>query len=152
MSVLKILQEIIFIFSLVVASVGGIITICTYRQNSRLRRAKWLNSLYEKFYEQSNYKKMRRIIDYGTKEIEAIKKATKEGGSEELQEELNDFLNFFEFIGSLWKMKQLSLREIRMVFEYYIKRIADYEFIVDYIRTQGFENLNVLLSEIRPEK
>jgi len=136
----------------VVSVLGIILTICTYRRNSKLERTKWLYSLYEKFYEQQQYKDIRRIIDYETEEIEKIQKGIKEGNEVKLVESLVDYLNFFEFIGSLWKMKQLSLDEIRMVFEYYINRIADFDFLVNFIRTQGFENLNALLSQLKPKK
>jgi len=57
---------------------------------------------------------MRRIIDYETEKLaevqKAIEKSLLEGREEsiELRDELDDYLNFFEFIASLWKMEQLS--------------------------------------------
>jgi hypothetical protein len=92
------------------------------------------------------------IIEYETPELDKIRKSiekSKKGGEEEsieLREELDDYLNFFEFIASLEKMKQLTLDQVKMVFEYYISRITKHEFLLDYISDQGFENLNTLLS------
>ena len=53
---------------------------------------------------------MRRIIDYETEKLDEVQKATEKSlleGREEsivLRDELDDYLNFFEFIASLWKM------------------------------------------------
>lgn len=101
---------------------------------------------------------MRRIIDYETEKLaevqKAIEKSLLEGREEsiELRDELDDYLNFFEFIASLWKMEQLSLDQVKMIFEYYINRIADHKFLLDYITDQGFENLNALLSQFKSKK
>jgi len=138
--------------------IGIFYTLCTYHRNSQLERAKWLNSLYGKFYEQDQYKNLRRIIDYETPKLDEIRKSiekSKKGGEEEsieLRDELDDYLNFFEFIASLWKMKQLSLDQVKMIFEYYINRIADHKFLLDHITDQGFENLNALLSQFKSKK
>jgi hypothetical protein len=143
-----------------VSVVGIVVTICTYRRNSQLERVKWLYSLAEKFYEQPQYKEMRRIIEYETKEIKTIEEGIKkvedgketEEGEKKLMDLLDDYLNFFEFIGVLRKKNQLSLEEIKMVFEHYIKRIAAYNFLVNYINNYGYENLNELLAKLKSKK
>ena len=117
---------------------GGTFALYQYWRNSKTRHSEWLSSLYEKFYEQPHYKKMRWIIDYEPKEEIAlirkhIKNDTKDKTAEELVELLIDYLNFFEFIGSLLKLKQISLIEIKMVFKYYILRIADHDFLMEFI-------------------
>ena len=141
-----------------VSVIAIIFSILTYRRNSQLERAKWLNSLHEKFYEKDQYKNIRQIIEYETPKLDEIRKSiekSKKGGEEEsieLRDELDDYLNFFEFIASLWKMEQLSLDQVKMIFEYYINRIADHKFLLDYITDQGFENLNALLSQFKSKK
>jgi len=103
---------------------------------------------------------MRRIIEYETKEIKTIEEGIKkvedgketEEGEKKLMDLLDDYLNFFEFIGVLRKKNQLSLEEIKTVFEHYIKRISGYNFIVNYINNYGYENLNALLSELKLKK
>jgi len=49
-------------------------------------------------------------------------------------------------------MEQLSLDQVKMIFAYYINRIADHKFLLDYITDQGFENLNALLSQFKSKK
>lgn len=129
--------------------IGVFLAVYTYLKTAKLKRAEWLCSLYEKFYEEPQYKKIRRILDYKSAELDKIRRGIKGGGDEELLELLVDYLNFFEFIGTLWKMKQLSLNEVRMVFEYYIKRVADFDFLMDYIKNEGFENLDVLIKQLK---
>src|SRR5207247_10403339 len=49
------------------------------------------------------------------------------------------YLNFFEFVASLWKLEQLSLREIKMLFQYYIELFdgEDLQFVREY-HAMGF--------------
>lgn len=141
-----------------VSVIAIIFSILTYRRNSQLERAKWLNSLHEKFYEKDQYKSIRQIIEYETPKLDEIRKSiekSKKGGEEEsieLRDELDDYLNFFEFIASLWKMEQLTLDQVKMVFEHYIRRIAKHKFLLDYITDEGFENLNTLLSQFNSKE
>ncbi len=134
---------------LLVTFVGGIWAFYTYLRNSRLRRAEWLLSVYEKFYEQDHYKRIRHVIDFQTSELDKLGQGLEAGGGNELVELFVDYLNFFEFIASLWRLRQLSLDEIRMMFEYYLMRLTDFEFIMRFIRAQGFETLRALLIKIQ---
>ncbi len=125
----------------ILSSIGIIIAWVTFRQNSKLKRAEWLKSLFEKFYESSQYKEIRWKIDNESIQADV-------DGHAELEEKLVDYLNFFEFIGSLWKMKQLSISEVRMLFDYYLNIIKNSVFLRSYIAKYGFENLSRLLSAI----
>lgn len=58
-----------------------------------------------------------------------------------------DYLNFFEFVAGLKAMKQLSLHEIKMLFEYYIRLLKRHDFVVKFIENQSFENLNKTLKD-----
>jgi hypothetical protein len=129
------------IFFWVVSSIGILIAWNTFRQNAKLKRAEWLKSLFEKFYESDHYKEIRWKIDNGSiqQDIET---------DTELEEKLVDYLNFFEFIASLWKLKQLTRREVLMLFEYYLKIIRDSTYLSGYLKKYGFENLAALLSEL----
>lgn len=132
---------------------GGAFTIYTYWQNSRLKRTEWLYQLYEKFYEESYYKEIRRIIDYDQKDgIKRLKNGIENDCEEELVELLVDYLNFFEFIASLEKLKQLTIKEIAMVFEYYILRIAKYDFLNKFLIDNRFDNLPELIAKLKKKK
>lgn len=132
------------------ALIGGGITIYIYYRNSQLQRAQWLYSLFEKFFCQSQYAKIRSLLDYGNKDEIAQLRCTLESHAEtQLEEDLVNFLNFFEFIASLWQLRQLPIKQIRMMFDYYIRRLGDYDFIMNYLAQNGFEGLSDLIKEIR---
>lgn len=69
-------------------------------------------------------------------------------GNELLEDKLVDYLNFFEFIASLWKLKQLSLQEVLLLFDYWLGLIRNSNYLDGYLKKYGFENLTVLLQKI----
>ena len=50
-----------------IAALGTLITaifaLCVYRSNSRLERARWASTLYERFYEKNDLKDVRNALD-----------------------------------------------------------------------------------------
>jgi len=68
--------------------------------------------------------------------------------NDSLEEKLVDYLNFFEFIASLWKLRQLPIEEIQMMFDYYIRRIGTHGFLMEYLQAQGFEGVLQLAREV----
>jgi hypothetical protein len=125
---------------------GGGFALYSYRQGQQQRRAEWLDGLYTRFYEQAQYKRIRRILDYEVEpDLTILRNAAKDGTAADSIEELVDYLNFFEFLGSLNEMKQLSAKETSMMFDYYIKRMNDYPFVVSFVETQGFERLSDMM-------
>ncbi len=138
------------------AAVGGAITIYVYYRNSQLRRAEWLYSLFEKFFYQSRYSDIRRLLDYDNKqEVERLRTSLANHTDDQIEGNLVDYLNFFEFIATLRQLRQLrqlSIQEIRMMFDYYLHRLGDYDFILVYLKEQGFEGLIDLVREVRELK
>jgi len=102
-------------------------------------------SFYQKFYEEPQYKRVRFLLDYRPPEYEEIRRLIDSGAADERTEQLVDYLNFFEFVASLWELGQISLRDVRMLFEYYIKNLETHEWVGAFVRTQGFESLAKLL-------
>ena len=128
------------------ALIAGIFALVTYRHAQRQRRAEWLDGLYTRFYEQPQYKRMRRVLDYEIEpELDNLRTAVQSGSDVDVCEELIDYLNFFEFLGSLEAMGQLSDAEISMTFDYYIRRLNDHDFMVSFAGSQGFEHLARML-------
>ena len=115
----------------------------TFKSNQRVRRAEWLQSLFERFYEKDTYKDARRWIDF-----KMLEKELADDPEHRKEEKLADFLNFFEFIATLEKMKQLSLVEIKLLFAYYLGTIKESAFCMEYVRQSGYKNLNNLLDRI----
>lgn len=129
-----------------------IFAVVTYRRNVRIRRAEWLSTLHAKFYEADTYKHIRHLIDYEPPEFATLQEAVESGGSETLVESFVDYLNFFEFIASLWKLRQLSLEEIEMLLGYYLVNLSKHSFITAFIASQSFEHLADLLKALQKRR
>src|SRR5207237_7537449 len=60
-------DAIVSLFAKIASTIGGLIAvflaIFVYNRNSRVRRAEWLASLYEKFYEKPELRDIREILD-----------------------------------------------------------------------------------------
>ncbi len=132
----------------VMSTVAVLASYGSFRRNHRVRRLEWLSNLYRQFFQESNYKRIRRIIDYDTSELKTIDAAIKADCAHELVELMVDYLNFFEFVAGLWKSRELEKKEICILFEYYLSLLKDHSFLMDYIKNSGFENLHELLAEI----
>lgn len=140
-------------FAIISATAGGAVTIYIYYRNSKLRRAEWLYSLFEKFFDQSTYREIRQILDHEcADDMKRLQDTLTKDCEAPLEEKLVDYLNFFEFVASLWKLGQLPIKEIQMMFQYYLCRLADYPFLMEYIRKEGFEGLDALIAECRKER
>lgn len=122
---------------------GGIAIALVYYHDHRRKKAEWMHALYVKFFENKQFKKLRRIMDHEgiTPEWMATVKN---------EERLVDYLNFFEQIASLHTMGQISMEEIERLFDYYLKLISVQPLIRAYVKQWGFEDLDKLL-KIREE-
>ena len=123
---------------------GACIAYRVYRYNSRLERAKWLSSLYEKFYEKTDLKEIRKALDCEDAQSPDIAKLVQEES-----EEFTDYLNFFEFVAVLAKSEQLVKGGIEDLFGYYLDCLAKSPEVRAYIadKTKGYEHLDQLLRD-----
>ncbi len=124
----------------ILAAIGSL---WQYRRNSRRERTRWLFDLYQRFWEQKTLRGMRIRVDVGDTGF------VKEDKDLDLLGELDDYLNFFEFIAFLWKRRELKLEEVRALFEYPLQTIARDEAVLGYVRRYSYDELAGLLTELR---
>ncbi len=104
-------------------------------KNRRTKHAEFLTDLYERFYLNDTFKSVREKIDladakpYTKEHFDADKK-----GDTDFEQKFSDYLNFFQFVISLKKLSQLDDEEINMMFRYYLLKLKDSEFIMDYLK------------------
>jgi hypothetical protein len=126
------------IVSCIVGATAAGFAVKTYWDNSQRERAKWVVSLYEKFFEENRYKKIREMLDdtQNVGEIEALVKSE--------SAEFTDYLNFFELVTFLIKTKQLSESDVLSLFHYYLRCLKGQEAVMKYVNNQknGFEQLS----------
>lgn len=130
----------------VVALIGLAVALVNYRRSVRTRRAEWLASLHEKFFESDRYKEVRRVLDYhGEPQYSELTGAIAAGTHHSLADELYRYLNFFELLAGLRLLGQISDEEIIGLFDYDLRLIKQHEFVAAALRPQGFERLAALL-------
>jgi len=102
-----------------VAVLGVPLAFWTYRRSVRTKRAEWLASLHEKFFETDRYTQIRRVLDYREEPHYAqLAIAVQAGTHHSLADELWRYLNFFEFLAGLHQLRQISETEIVRLFDY----------------------------------
>ncbi len=138
----------------VISAIGTIATVFAvvwaafvYSKNSRLERAKWLASLYEKFYEKGHLKAIRDKLDCDDEVSFDISKLIREESAD-----FTDYLNFFEFVAFLKSSKQLKYEEVEQLFGYYLSCLNRRKDVRQYIGEKDYELLNELLKEFAEKK
>lgn len=122
--------------------VGGLIAGRTYLRDSAVKKAEWLERLHDKFFLTDEYKRIRQVLDYSSvDDYQSFIESINSEMANTDQEDLIDYLNFFHFISSLWKNGQLNDKEIKLLFDYYIRLLTKHDFIVNYMEREGFVNL-----------
>jgi hypothetical protein len=137
------LRNIIDILAKAIGSISVLIVVLNYRNQVRIKRAEWLKSLFEKFFENQLYKEARGWLDYD--ELGEKLSVPDDREKRNNEEKFTDFLNFFEFMGVLHFRGELTMKEVNEVFDYYLKKIKHEENCRVWINKYGFEKLNKLL-------
>ena len=130
-----------------VALLGFLFALVTYRRSVKTKRAEWLASLHEKFFESDRYREIRRVLDYNAEPLYSeLVNAIATGTHHPLADELYRYLNFFELLAGLRGLGQISDDEIIGLFDYDLRLIRQHAFIVAALRPQGFERLADLIA------
>jgi hypothetical protein len=133
-----------------VAVVAAPVAYITYRRSVRTKRAEWLASLHETFFETERYAHVRRVLDYQEEPLYTeLAQAVAAGTYLPLADEFYRYLNFFELMASLRELREISDEEILGLFEYDLRLLTKHRFILDALPVQGFERLPKLLQQTR---
>jgi hypothetical protein len=143
-------------YQLLITTFLGLITILlTYfgykinQRSSLLQKNQWHSQLFKEFYIQDTYKEMRYILDFKPNlEYCQLISSLEPESADRISEKLYDYLNFFEFIASMWKSKQIDYHEIMNLFRYYLVMLSKIDFIRNEIKSKDFDFLESLLLEI----
>ena len=66
----------------------------------------------------------------------------------DLQADLDDFLNFFEFIAFLHRRREIRLEEVRTLFAYPLQTVAKNANVISYVREYDYGETDRLLKEL----
>jgi hypothetical protein len=126
-----------------------------YRRQVSLEQMRWLQQLYDSFYNSDRYKEVRQAIDFD--ELGQTMELVRRGDADPHQltlperaqlDQFTDYLNFFEWLAYLEKEKQLTFRQLDTMFGYYLTRLLQVDRnrpLRRYIQENGYEQLHVLL-------
>jgi hypothetical protein len=140
----------------IILSGTAISAFVSFRYQTKLDRLKWLQQLYDTFYNSERYKSIRQEIDFagGAKLFPLLRRSDSEPGalgSEERNEvdRFTDYLNFFEWLAHLEDEKQLEFKDLDAMFNYYLIRLLQIDQdqqIRHYMKRHGYEKLHQLLN------
>jgi hypothetical protein len=126
-----------------------------YRRQVNLEQMRWLQQLYDSFYNSERYKEVRQVIDFDElgQTLELLRRGDADPHQLSLPErakldQFTDYLNFFEWLAYLEEEKQLTFPQLDTMFGYYLARLAQVDRnhqLRQYIRDKGYEQLHRLL-------
>lgn len=129
--------------SALAASAGALGALRIYRQKAALDRAKWLSSLYSRFYEAPDLKRIRKTLDENLPNAPQIVELVQAEDAD-----LTDYLNFFELMAYLESCGQLRLRDIAALFDYYLRLLSKHKDVRKYVQEDrnGYGYLKKLMN------
>jgi hypothetical protein len=133
-------------FTFMAALGAGLFGLVRYLRSERLRQTEQVRELYRMFFESSRYRRIRFIIgDKSSPEFEKLRAEIAAGGLPgELEGELIDLLNFFEFVSGLTRRGLVARSDVDWMFRSFIDRLAGVDFIRDYVFGGDYEELAVI--------
>lgn len=95
------------------------------------------------FFDNPRYRRVRFVLaNPGCAEFEALKaELSASGMPQELEGELIDILNFFEFVSGLTRRGLVARRDIDWMFANFIERVVAVDFVRAYVLRSDFEEL-----------
>jgi len=138
---LDVVLKLVQIASYIATVCAAFWAVFVYRNNARRERARWAESLYARFFEKGELKKVRDQLDCTRDDPKVAELVTKESS------EWTDYLNFFEFVAYLQSTKQLSGQDVQALFGYYIECLKRHSAVLKYVQKEekSFDYLRRLL-------
>jgi len=138
------------------AIAGGIWTLVSHRRDRRTEAARWRRDVFRDFYLNDRFREIKLVMEYEYAERLArlLEQRVHDPGVRvgpdemSLLEQLDMFLNYFEFVLHLESEGHLEQRDQQAVFEYWIELMAAKEraAVRKYSAHFGFERVAGVLS------
>lgn len=142
------------------ALVGGSIAVVNYTRSVKIKRLEWLLQLFHRYMDEKKFRRIRYIIVFRVQpEYDQLKDLMQNRADRKVDQpvknfeqslimDMDDYLNFFELISTLWSKGELERDEILMLYHDYIKYLWQIDFTHAYITEWGFESLTKLATEL----
>jgi hypothetical protein len=138
-------------FTFVAALLAGIFGLFRYLRSERMRQTEQVRELYRMFFDFDRYRRIRFVIATpSSAEFAQLRsELASEGLPKELEGELIDLLNFFEFVSGLTRRGLVARQDVDWMFASFIRRVVSTDFIRDYILRNDYEELAGLCRRTR---
>ena len=110
------------------AAAAAWVAVLTYGRNSAMERARWLSTLYSKFYEALDLKMIRQTLDCSPPNSPEVQKLVHDEDPG-----FTDYLNFFEFMAYLKYSRRLSAQDVGALFDYYLRVLSKHDDVRKYV-------------------
>jgi hypothetical protein len=131
-------------FTFLAALLAGVFGLFRYLRSERMRQTEQVRELYTMFFDNERYRRIRFVLanpeapEYGILREEL----SSPGMPKELEGQLIDLLNFFEFVSGLTRRGLVSRRDIDWMFAGFIDRVVSIDFVRAYVLAHDFDELH----------
>jgi hypothetical protein len=141
-------------FTFLVALAAGLFGLFRYLRSERLRQTEQVRELYRMFFDNQRYRRIRFVIaNPDAHEFAQLKsELATPGMPKELEGELIDLLNFFEFVSGLTRRGLVARQDVDWMFANFIDRVVRIDFIRAYIGRQTYDELEAICRRIEKRK
>jgi hypothetical protein len=131
------------IFTFGAALLAGVFGLFRYMRSERLRQTEQVRELYRMFFESPRYRRIRFILaNPSAPEFAQLQEELSAPGMpKEIEGELIDLLNFFEFVSGLTRRGLVARKDVDWMFANFIARVVSIDFIRDYVLKGDFDEL-----------
>ena len=133
-------------FTFVAALLAGLFGLFRYLRSERMRQTEQVRELFRMFFDNQRYRRIRFVLANPTApDYAALRTELAEPGMpKELEGELIDLLNFFEFVTGLTQRGLVARQDIDWMFSNFIDRVIAPDFIRAYVLSRDYDELAVL--------
>src|SRR6185436_15749310 len=142
----QLLRDYATAFTFLAALAAGLFGLFRYFRSERLRQTEQVRELYRMFFENQRYRRIRFVLaNPDSPEYAALKtELAQPGMPKELEGELIDLLNFFEFVTGLTRRGLVARQDVDWMFANFIDRVIAADFIRTYVLGRDYDELAVL--------
>ena len=141
-------------FTFVAALLAGLFGLFRYLRSERMRQTEQVRELYRMFFENQRYRRIRFVLAYpDSPEFAALRaELASPGIPQEMEGELIDLLNFFEFVTGLTRRGLVARADVDWMFSNFIDRVVGVDFIRAYVMGKDYDELTELCRRVERRK
>lgn len=137
-------------FTFIIALMAGLFGLFRYLRSERMRQTEQVRELFRMFFDNNRYRRIRFVLDNpDAPEFTALRtELAQPGMPKELEGELIDLLNFYEFVTGLTRRGLVARQDIDWMFANFIERVVGIDFVRAYVLKQTYDELQTLCRRI----